>query len=523
MPTGRRTATVLFIDVVGSTAVATELGDARFRELLARFNRIVRAALRGAGGHEEDRAGDGFFATFREPARAIACACALTEAVRALGVEIRAGVHTGETERVDGKTQGIAVVIGARVMSLGGPGQVLVTSTTKELATGSGFSFDDVGGHQLKGVHGTWQVWAVTSIDAQPLSPPLPVSEAARRRDDIRSEPPRRRRLPVVVAGLALVVAVVVGAVLLRPSSRPQVADRVGPPEPGTLLQIDPEGGRILSTISIRPLQERRTNRHTAHPLVVGQGGVWLVRRDQLIQIDPHDEEEGERARTGRGNPISINIASGSDAIWLMADWELFRVHPTTVGVTSVAELTPGPIGSTFTTDVVAGGGAVWAGRSDGALLRFLPGKSRSSETTLTTSIDALGAGLGRVWALDAFDETLTEIDPESADPVGNVSIPDGVDALAIGERTVWVLSRSTGQVTPVVEGVAADPIRVGDEPTSIAAGAGAVWVGHEDGTIWRIDEVTRLIDRDRTIPVGTAIRAIAFDPDAETLWVDVW
>jgi hypothetical protein len=161
---------------------------------------------------------------------------------------------------------------------------------------------------------------------------------------------------------------------------------------------------------------------------------------------------------------------------------------------------------------------------SDGELLRFDPARNRSSEATLPSSIDALAAGLGKVWTLDTFAETLTEIDARTMEPVRpGISIPDGVDALAIGEGGVWVLSRSTGQVTPVIDGVAVSSIRVGDDPTSIAAGAGAIWVGHEDGAIWRIDEVTRLVDRDRTIDVGTAIRAIAIDEDAGTLWVDVW
>jgi streptogramin lyase len=181
-------------------------------------------------------------------------------------------------------------------------------------------------------------------------------------------------------------------------------------------------------------------------------------------------------------------------------------------------------LGSTFTTDVTAGDGVVWAGMSDGELLRFDPARNRSSEATLPSSIDALAAGLGKVWTLDTFAETLTEIDARTMEPVRpGISIPDGVDALAIGEGGVWVLSRSTGQVTPVIDGEALSPIRVGDEPTSIAAGAGSIWVGHEDGAIWRIDEVTHLVDRDRTIRLRTAIRAIAFDEVAGALWVDVW
>src|SRR4026208_2553402 len=133
----RRIATVLMLDVVGSTHIAAQLGDARYRELSSRFNRIVRAALKRFGGREEDHAGDGFFATFTQPDRAIHCAAALAADVRSLGIEIRSGVRPGQTEAQHGKPQGIAGVIGARVMSLAGAGDILVTSTTKELVIGS--------------------------------------------------------------------------------------------------------------------------------------------------------------------------------------------------------------------------------------------------------------------------------------------------------------------------------------------------------------------------------------------------
>ena len=194
----RRIATVLMLDVVGSTHIAAQLGDARYRELSSRFNRLVRAALKRFGGKEEDHAGDGFFATFSQPDRAIRCAAALAEEVRSLGIEIRSGIHTGQTEDQAGKTHGIAVVIGARVMSLADAGDILVTSTTKELVTGSGFGFEDFSAHELKGVPGTWQVFAVTGVDDEQRARPLPAAEAAERRAADRTvrsrERPRRRR-----------------------------------------------------------------------------------------------------------------------------------------------------------------------------------------------------------------------------------------------------------------------------------------------------------------------------------------
>jgi class 3 adenylate cyclase len=159
----RRLATVLFLDIVGSTALASELGDARWRELLTRFRRIVREELKRHGGREQDTAGDGFFATFDGPARAVRCALSASQAVRALGIEIRAGVHTGECEVIGTKLGGVAVHIGARVASLAGPGEVLVSNTVKDLVAGSGPSFDPRGSHALKGIPGEWPIFAAVA------------------------------------------------------------------------------------------------------------------------------------------------------------------------------------------------------------------------------------------------------------------------------------------------------------------------------------------------------------------------
>jgi class 3 adenylate cyclase len=154
-------ATVLFTDIVGSTAMAAELGDRRWRELLAEHHSRVRRELARFRGQEVDTAGDGFFATFDGPARAIRCACAITDSVGDLGIEIRAGLHTGECELVDGKVGGIAVHIGARVAAEAGAGEVLVSSTVKDLVAGSGLAFVARGDAELKGVPGEWRLYAV--------------------------------------------------------------------------------------------------------------------------------------------------------------------------------------------------------------------------------------------------------------------------------------------------------------------------------------------------------------------------
>ena len=161
--TDRVLATVLFTDIVGSTVKLAELGDRRWRELLAEHHARVRRQLARFHGRELDTAGDGFFAVFDGPARAIRCAQAVVQSVRELGLDLRAGLHTGECEQVDGKIGGIAVHIGARVASEAGPGEVIVSRTVKDLVAGSGIEFEERGAAELKGVPGEWQLYRVSS------------------------------------------------------------------------------------------------------------------------------------------------------------------------------------------------------------------------------------------------------------------------------------------------------------------------------------------------------------------------
>jgi class 3 adenylate cyclase len=156
-------ATVLFTDIVGSTDRAARLGDQRWRELLDSHDSVVRRQLERFRGREVNTAGDGFLATFDGPGRAIHCAIAIRDAVRALGVDVRVGVHTGEVEVRGDDVAGLAVHIGARVASMAAACEVLVSSTVKDLVAGSGIEFEDRGEHQLKGVPGVWHLYSVAA------------------------------------------------------------------------------------------------------------------------------------------------------------------------------------------------------------------------------------------------------------------------------------------------------------------------------------------------------------------------
>jgi pimeloyl-ACP methyl ester carboxylesterase/class 3 adenylate cyclase len=153
--------TVLFTDIVDSTKRAAELGDRQWRDLLERHHNLVRGELNRFRGQEVDTAGDGFFASFDGPARAIRCACAIRDSVSSLGIAIRAGLHTGECEVMEDKISGIAVHIGARVMGKADPGEVLVSGTVKDLVAGSGLHFSDRGKYDLKGIPGEWRIFLV--------------------------------------------------------------------------------------------------------------------------------------------------------------------------------------------------------------------------------------------------------------------------------------------------------------------------------------------------------------------------
>jgi class 3 adenylate cyclase len=179
--------TLLFTDIVGSTERAAELGDRAWMRLVEAHHATVRELISRFDGREVDCAGDGFFATFDTASSAIGCGGAITTSVRPLGLEVRAGLHTGECEHLAGRFRGIAVHTAARLARLAQPGEVLVTATVRDVVAGSGIHFEDRGSRTLKGVPGLWQLYAVAG--RQPLDPPL---LANARRDGPRSRAGRR-------------------------------------------------------------------------------------------------------------------------------------------------------------------------------------------------------------------------------------------------------------------------------------------------------------------------------------------
>jgi basic membrane protein A and related proteins len=275
---GNVLATLVFTDIVGSTQVAEELGDRRWRELLARHHRIVREGLREHGGRELDTAGDGVFARFDSPASAIRFAASTSGELRELGIEIRAGVHIGDCEVFDGKLSGVNVHVGSRTMSLAGAGEILVTGNVRDLVRGGSFGFADRGVHELRGIEGEWHLFEVTSVDDTPRSPPLPADEAGARLAQIVPPPlVKRRRVRFGAVAFAIVGAIVVV---------------IG----GVAFAIDRTGGASAAPVtgceltSNPPLHDRAFNDAVYNGLTQASGTWGIDVKHKVAQTSPSPE-----------------------------------------------------------------------------------------------------------------------------------------------------------------------------------------------------------------------------------------
>jgi class 3 adenylate cyclase len=509
MPGSRRIATVLFFDVVGSTQVAAHLGDARYRELLSRFYRIVARNLKRFGGKEEDRAGDGFFATFPQPLQAIRCAAALIREVRDLGIEIRVGMHTGESETLAGKTQGMAVVIGARVMSLGGAGELLVTNTTRELVTGADLAFEDFSAHELKGVPGTWQVWAVTVVDGVEVGGPLRGEDAAERLEQIRPVAAVRRlgRRPALIAA-ALAVALLLAVVLLT---------RNGPGGTPVLLRVDADAYEMTKEVA-----DGYQSLHMPGALWFDGSTLWQATAHELVRRDP---SSGEAVET---HPLylwtRIEFAVGS--AWIL--------HPAGPGHTKLERLDlvsgedqaelelPGEAA-----DIRAGPDSLWYLSEAGDLVEIDP---IGTKVLHRYKVDAFAPGvvvplLGDVWICDCTVGKALRFDPEKGEVVDTYELPEGGYLIGVDSTdrtTLWVLneqSNTLSQLDPDTKELG-DPIGVGGIIYDAKIAFGSIWVA-SGSELTRVDMATRDRRPPIRMPEGVSAGGLAVDQADGTLWIE--
>ncbi len=527
--------TVLFTDIAASTRIASELGDRRWRVVLSRHNQIVREELRRYDGRELDTAGDGFYAVFDGPSGALRCAAAISDRVRELGIEIRAGVNFGETETIGRKPGGIAVHAASRIMSMAAPGEVLVSSTVRDIVPGSGFSFEDRGIHVLRDIPGEWRIYALTGIDGTRRASPAPEEVAAARR--VAVEPPplfRRRGAGVVAVGAVVVVlaAAIVIPLAARnvPAAAPSPSAATSPSASGAgdvdrLVKIDPTLGKVIATY--------RVGQHPG-AVAFGEGAVWVANEDDssVSRIDPASGRPttiplgadpdsitagaeaiwaGESAAglvsriypgTDRVVPIDLGIGVGAHEVYVAVDdatssvwvavglpavlrhpFEIGQIDPSTNTFSFVTKLASGASHGTLS----AGAGSVWFAGNDGSVIRL----DARTGTVVWQEVShvafyASTFGNGTVWLGSASQKprgsegssggAITPVSPTTNQIGEDVSLGGAPTGIAVLGEGVYV-SDVLGVVHPYAGGAVLPAIQVGDAATGIAAGEGFLWV----------------------------------------------
>jgi streptogramin lyase len=484
------------------------MGNARWAELIARHNRILRRSIKRFGGSEIDTAGDGFFVTFERPGDAIRCAVAAVEAVRELGIEIRAAVAFGELEAADRKPGGLVVNMAARIVGVAGPGEVLVPAAIRDILPGAGVSFEDRGLHRLRGLEGEVRLSKVAQVDGSAPSPPLEADEAARRRIEIfPAERRSRGRLVAIAAAVALMLVVVTLALSGREVPEP-------PPSTGPLrnaiVRIDPFTGEVVQTISLARSASAFIS--LQHPLAAGAGGVWLlIQRDTLLHVDPkRSEVENDRIKVQR---VATDVQAQEDVVWVAGPGNVARINPATDEVS--------PFLNAFNVTGFAVSDAVWVGQGDGYLIRAEPYLQARDGADTGVSIDWLAASRTAGWIGDVLAGAVYRVDPRSLRLSDPIPIEGRIDGLAADDAAAWVLDSFVGAVRRIPDHAELPDrsARVGEDPTDMAIGLGWLWVADGGGSLYRVDTTTLAVKR---IPLGAEVLGISVDRSAKTVWAYV-
>lgn len=512
----RRLATVLFLDVVGSTGIAADLGDRRWQALQTLFRRAVRTELKRYGGHEQDTAGDGFFATFAEPAQAVRAASAVVARVQEYGVEVRCGVHTGECELIDGKLGGIAAHIGARIMSLAGAAEVLVSSTVCDLVVGSGLAFEDFSLHELKGVPGTWQIFAVTAVDGEPAAAPSEAAEASQRLAAVQPLASRRRRR-ALLGGVALAsVVVVVAAFVLMTSGAQGRPQPPAAPVTISLLSIDPVNNHVHVAA-----RDQSFAHHRSGVLWAVNGALWQATDSGVVRRDP---TTGAVTQT---IPLSSDwrIATfGFGSLWVgnTSASTLLRFDPVSGHLEHTQRLVAGgrPV------VIAAGNEAMWMVDDRGLTYRINPLTGR---TTRTISSGAISPGAvvplqAGVFVCDCINGDVIEISADARGVLRHLALPQHGYLINVssvgGGNSAYLVDSDAATLTPLdaKTGVAGRPVGIGGDVSDVQIGFGALWVASVDA-VYRIDLDTQRRTR-IPMPKGISAASIAADPVSGRVWV---
>jgi streptogramin lyase len=416
--------------------------------------------LKRFGGREIDTAGDGFFATFDQPAQAIRCAEAIAQDVRRLGIEIRAGVHMGEVEVIGPKVGGIAVHIGARIMSKAGPGQVLVSNTVRDLMSGSDLRFEDLGDHELKGIPAQWRLYAVEPPPEAPPSdegPLVVVEERAAKR-------PFPWVLALIIGGVVLVLVIPPALVLSR---------RGG----GSAFTVGPNTVARVAEVGTTPIS-----------IAVGDGTVWVANFDDRT-LQPLDARTGEaRPAFGglSGNPSAVAVGGGYVWVTIFQGGAL-RIDPTQHNAVTPIDVGTGANGVAF------GDGYAWITNSqDDTLIRVDPSTVQLQKFHLDPGSrpEGVAVGAGSVWVAESLKGVVARVDEKSGAIQPIPLLKGNPTQVAYGNGFVWVTNTSDDSVfriDPNANGGTTIP-NVGNGPEGISAGSEGVWVATSlDGSVVEI------------------------------------
>jgi len=492
--------TVVMTDIVGSTEHAAELGDSGWRELVQLHHAVIRAALRRHGGREIDTAGDGFFAIFDAPAAAVTCALEAAQEVAELGVEIRVGVHVGEVEQVGGKVAGITVPIASRIMAGAEPGEVLVSSTVRDLAAGSGLTFEDRGARELKGVPGEWHVYAAER--AQPDAGEAAAATTARERRAVAvrraAARPLWERHPRLVAATALGLALVIatsGLLVWKPWQPPALASVTE----NSVGVIDPDRDEVIGEIAVgtRP-----------GGIAVGEDYAWVTNTgdDTVSQIDLSSRSVVGRIDVGRA-PTGIAAAEGSVWVANSGARTVTRINVATGRVVDTVEVGNGP------TAIAAFGSTLWVANATDSTVVSIDARTGAIGQPIGVGATpiALAVDENELWLASEDGASLSHLDPGTGVTLAApIQLPARPSALALDPESVWVTS-ADGTVTRIDRAAnrVTATIDVGGSLAAIAISGSAIWIGDRDGTIYRLDS-TDPSSPPKRISTGSAVASVA-------------
>jgi YVTN family beta-propeller protein len=505
LPSG--TVTFLFTDIEGSTALLKRLGPA-YGDVLTEHQRILRAAFAAHGGHEVDTQGDSFFVAFRRAKDAVAAAVAAQRDLTAHewpdGVEllVRMGLHTGEPQVGEQRYVGIGVHKAARIGAAGHGGQVLLSSTTRELVEDElppGVTIRDLGERRLKDLERPERLFQLV-IEG------LRSHFAALKTLDVELSRKRRR----MYAGAAL-IGVLAAAIAIPVFAFGQGSSGGGANlAPNSLAVIDPGSRKVVASVPNVGL--------SPSGVAVGEGGVWVANLEgrTLSRVDPTTRAL-QSTISLQATPTGVAVGFGS--VWTANGilGSVSRIDPGVNAVsTTIEDAAPRSSGGAI--DV--GEGGVWFVSGIGTITHIDPASNNASPPDVAgSSPSAVAVGEGSIWVANAGDNAVVRVNPRTRGVVRTIGVGLRPRGIAVGGGAVWVSDESDDVVSRIdVASNSVNTITVGDGPTGIAFGEGAVWVANSgDGTVSRIDPKTRAV---KTIKVGN--RPVGVAAGGGAVWVTI-